>query len=151
LLPLPDDPSEDSPEDLASQLQQFARDLQELARVVEGIARGLPEPTSRDEVPSSPGERVFYALGQLYRLHLAKRLPVHPGTVSIGDLASVLGLGDALEFSSEDAFGQHHHFPGEVIYVNPAEADAFPWRLMSVETWASQQEFNSLWAEGEED
>jgi hypothetical protein len=148
LRALPDEPAPDdnAPEDLASQLQGLARQLLDLARAVHEEAKDSSE-NQPDEAPS-PGERVIYALGQLHRLHLAGRLPGHPSTVLIEDLVCVLGIGDALEFMTEDAFGQHYHFGSEVIYVDPGQP--FP-RLMSVEQWASQQEFNSLWAEGEED
>lgn len=149
MLPLPDEPAPDdnAPEDLASQLQGLARQLLDLARALEADEAKGVRSRPDDEAPS-PGERVIYALGQLHRLHLAGRLPGHPSTVLIEDLVHVLGIGDALEFMTEDAFGQHYHFGSEVIYVDPGQP--FP-RLMSIEQWASQQEFNSLWGEGEDD
>jgi hypothetical protein len=51
---------------------------------------------------------------------------VHPTTFDLEDLVRILGLASALEFSTEDRHGQHHHFPAEVLYVNPAQP--FPRR-----------------------
>lgn len=98
-----------------------------------------------DDAPT-PGERLLYALGQLYRLHRHRRLPVHPSVFDLVDLACVIGVADELEFVMEDRNGEHYHFPNEVLCVQPERA--FPWRLLTVWNWAAEQELNSWWADG---
>ena len=137
---------DDVPEDDQGEDDEGDEDLDALARELFG-----PDPIvfgeSDDENRApTPGERVLYALGQLYRLHLGGRLPVHPSAFDVEDVVRILGLTSALEFVSEDRHGQHYHFPAEVLYVNFAQP--FPWRLLGVWEWAGEQEANSLWAEG---
>lgn len=98
-----------------------------------------------EDAPPTPGERLLYALGQLRRLHLRRRLPLHPSAFDVEDLACVIAVADQLEFVSEDRNGKHYHFPNEVLYMNPQRS--FPWRLLSVWEWAAEQELNSYWAE----
>jgi len=45
-------------------------------------------------VPTA-GERVVYALAQLYRLHAAGRLPVEPAQFAVEDVARIVGVVDA--------------------------------------------------------
>jgi hypothetical protein len=93
----------------------------------------------------TPGERLLYVLGQLYRLHRAGKLAVHPHDFDIDDVARLIGVGPDLEFSTHDPMGIHYHFPTEVLYVNPTSE--FPWELLGVWEWAATQEANSFWAE----
>ena len=96
-----------------------------------------------DDAPPTPGERLLYAFGQLHRLHRRRRLPFHPRTFSVEDLARVLGVADELELVTEDHDGTSYHFAGEVLYVQPEQP--FPWRLLTVWEWAAEQELNALW------
>lgn len=141
----PDDVPEDGEDD--GNASGDDPDLEALARELFGPDPLFDPATDGDEdCPPTPGERVLYALGQLHRLHLAGRLPVHPSAFSIEDIARIVGVSGELEFTSEDRHGQHFHFPSQVLFVNPAKP--FPWRLLSVWEWAAEQEANSFWAEG---
>lgn len=101
----------------------------------------------RDEdAPPTPGERLLYALGQLHRLHLRRRLPIHLSALDLVDVDRVIGVADELEFVTEDRHGTHYHFPSEVLCVTPEKA--FPWRLLPVWEWAAEQELGSYWTEG---
>lgn len=93
----------------------------------------------------TPGERLLYVLGQLYRLHRAGKLPVRPQDFDIEDVVRLIGVGPELEFSMHDRIGAHYHFPREVLYVDPTSE--FPWELLGVWEWAATQEANSFWAE----
>ena len=99
----------------------------------------------RNDAMPTPGERLLYALGQLYRLHRRKRLPVHPRVLDIEDLARVIGVAEELEFVTEDRNGRSYHFPSEVLRVNSDER--FPWRLMTVWEWADEQRLDASWAD----
>jgi hypothetical protein len=138
---------DDLPEDDLDEDDETEEDLDALARELFGpdpLVFG--EPDDGDDRAPTPGERVLYALGQLYRLHLAGRLPVHPNAFDVEDVVRILGLTAALEFVTEDRHGQHYHFPAEVLYVNPTQP--FPWRLLGAWEWAGEQEADSFWAEG---
>lgn len=84
----------------------------------------------------TPGERLLYALGQLYRLHHRGQLPVEPAAFDIEDLARIIGVWPEVEFSVEDGFGLRYHLPGEVLSVEPERS--FPWRLL--DPWESGAE-----------
>jgi hypothetical protein len=134
------------PDDLPDDGEEDEEDLEALARELFGPDPIIFGDDDRPDRPPTPGERVLYALGQLHRLHLAGRLPVHPSAFAIEDLVRILGLAGELEFVTEDRHGQHFHFPSEVLYINPAKP--FPWRLLGVWEWAAEQEANAFWAEG---
>lgn len=117
------------------------------------------EESSNDEEPSgdgaqagdwpaepSPGERLLYALGQLYRHHRSGELALQPADFDIEDLGRIIGVWPEMEFEVNDRFGRHYHFPGEVLVVVPSEP--FPWRLLGVWEFAADLELNSHWAEG---
>lgn len=95
--------------------------------------------------PSS-GERLLYALGQLYRHHRSGELPLQPADFDIEDLGRIIGVWPEMEFEVNDRFGRRYHFPGEVLVVVPSEL--FPWRLLGVWEFAAELELNSHWAEG---
>jgi hypothetical protein len=92
------------------------------------------------------GERVLFALAQLYRLHRTGKLPLHPSAFDVADLVDVVGVGDEYEFATEDKLGQHYHFRSEVLSSDLTLL--FPWRLRGIWEWASEQQMNSYWAEG---
>jgi hypothetical protein len=94
-----------------------------------------------------PGERLFYALGQLYRLWRRGELDVQPVDFDVCDLARIIGVSGQLEFISEDQLGVHYHFPGEVLVVDERPDSDFPWRLLDTWEWAAEQELNSFWTE----
>lgn len=97
------------------------------------------------DAPATPGERLLYALGQLYRLWRQGQLPVHPDVLDIEDVARVIGVAGQLEMVTTDAKGKTYHFPGEVLVVRQGER--FPWRLATLEEWAAAQDVDSFWAD----
>lgn len=97
----------------------------------------------RDDTEPTAGERLLYALGQLYRLWNGGELPVHPGVFAVEDLARVIGVSEQLELVTHDGKGWTYHFPGEVLLVRPEER--FPWRLATVEEWAVAEDFGAFW------
>ena len=103
--------------------------------------------TPENDQALAPGERLFYALGQLYRLWRRGELDVRPINFDVSDLARIIGVASDIEFISEDLLGVHYHFPGEVLVVEePPDCD-FPWRLRDTWEWAAEQELNSFWTE----
>ena len=100
-----------------------------------------------DEPAPTPGERLLYALGQLYRLYRHGALDVRPIDFDVWDLAGIIGVRGDIEFVSEDKVGAHYHFPDEVLEVAQRPDTDFPWRLLSVWDWAAEQELNSYWTE----
>ena len=99
---------------------------------------GATEPTA--------GERVVYALGQLYRLRALGRLPVDPAEFDIEDVARIVGVADQFEFATETHRGRHYHFADEVLVVRP---DApLPWRLLDSWDWALAEEIESDFEKG---
>jgi hypothetical protein len=97
-----------------------------------------------DEAPS-PGERLLYALGQLYRLFRRGELAVHPADVDIPRMARLIGVLPSLEYVQENRTGRHYHFCDEVLHADPTRE--FPWRLLSIWEWADQQELDALWSD----
>lgn len=162
---MPDAPSQEEPADddeherLARELNTIADVLSDLSRLLGECAEQLPglaggahrrpgwnPAAAASDDGSTPGERVLFAFGQLYRLHRAGVLRVHPRALSVTDVARIIGVADAIEFSSEDRQGEHHHFGAEVIHVDLTQR--FPWRLLGTWEWAAEREINSFWAEG---
>ena len=90
-----------------------------------------------DEAPT-PGERLLYALGQLYRLSKRGELDVRPADFDIWDLAGIIGVRGDIEFISEDQHGSRWHFADEVLHVGLHRE--FPWRLLSIWEWADEAE-----------
>jgi hypothetical protein len=94
----------------------------------------------------SPGERLLYALGQLYRRWRRGLGAEAPGDVDVWEVAGFIGIRPDIEFISEDFTGMHVHFADEVLCVN--RLAEFPWQLMSVWEWAFERELADLWLEG---
>ncbi len=93
-----------------------------------------------DEAPT-PGERLLYALGQLYRLSRRGELHVQPGDFDVWDLARIIGVRGDIEFISEDRGSSRWHFASEVLHVDLHRE--FPWRLLSMWEWADEAEGES--------
>lgn len=104
------------------------------------------DPDDIADLGPTAGERVLFALAQLYRLHRTGKLPLHPSAFDVADLVDVVGVGDEYEFATEDKLGQHYHFRSEVLSSDPTLL--FPWRLRGIWEWAAEQQMNSYWAEG---
>lgn len=102
---------------------------------------GDDEPESHrvepDEAPT-PGERLLYALGQLYRLSRRGELDVRPADFDVWDLAGIIGVRSDIEFISEDQHGSHWHFASEVLHIE--QRRRFPWRLLTTWEWAAEAE-----------
>lgn len=80
------------------------------------------------------GERLLYALGQLYLLWHRGELPVAPRDFDIEDLARIIGVARDIEFTSEGPLGRSVHFPSEVLLIDGRQR--FPWRLFDLDGWA---------------
>jgi hypothetical protein len=105
-----------------------------------------PGPTRAAEDQPTPGERLLYVLGQLYRLYHAGALNVHPQEVDVEEVARLIGVSSELEpLTSHDRLGTHYHFPSEVLYQD--STSEFPWHLMGIFEWAAFEEANAFWAE----
>ena len=100
-----------------------------------------------DDPALAPGERLFYSLGQLYKLWHRDQLGVHPLDFDVWDLAGIIGVRGEVEFISEDQLGAHYHFPSEVLVIQQRPETDFPWRLLDTWEWAAEQEVNSFWTE----
>lgn len=106
-----------------------------------------PGPDDADEVRAepTPGERLFYTLGQVYsRWHTGKAL-VCPWRLDVEELARLLGLWSEVEFAQEDETSRLRslHFPADVLVIDRAQQ--FPWRLLDVWEWALEQERAEAW------
>jgi hypothetical protein len=108
----------------------------------------IPDAQDHDEVGRpTPGERLFYALGQLYRRWRTGQSDTRPQEVDIEDMARILGVWGEVEFvqdgEGEDSGQQHFHFPSEVLVVDAGRE--FPWRLLDAWEWADKQETKDFW------
>ncbi len=142
-----DDSEAEGPDDDDGQDEDSLCEDAELFAELFGSDSLFDEEEADEDRPLTPGERVFYALGQLHRLHLAGRYPVHPKRVVVKDVARIVGAAGELEFITEDHRGQHFHFPTEVLEVNNARP--FPWRLLTAWDWAAEQEAGPARREGD--
>ncbi len=97
-----------------------------------------------DAVPS-PGERLLHALGQLHRLHLCGRLPVHPSEFDIEDVARIVGVWPQLELVLADDNGTRYHFAGEVLYISGKQPTML--RLLSTLEFAAEQDLKHWWSQ----
>lgn len=96
---------------------------------------GPDERSQHDEAAPTPGERLLYALGQLFALWYRGELArVKPSDFDIEDLARIIGVWRDVELAIESPFGYSYHFPGEVLDVD--NRLPFPWRLVDFATWA---------------
>jgi hypothetical protein len=105
-------------------------------------------PDDADEVLTepTPGERLFYALGQIYRRWHTGRALVCPWRLDVEELARLLGLWNEVEFAQEDETAKgviYLHFPTEVLVVDHGQQ--FPWRLLNTWEWAIEQEHKEFW------
>jgi len=106
-------------------------------------------PDDADEVRAepTPGERLFYALGQVYRRWHTGQALVCPWRLDVEELARLLGLWSDVEFAQEDETAKginYLHFPAEVLVVDREQQ--FPWRLIDTWEWAAEQEQKEFWA-----
>jgi hypothetical protein len=100
----------------------------------ESVIAGSETALAPEEAPT-PGERLLYVLGQLYRLHRAGELSMRPQDVDVEVVARLIGVSSELEFSTCDGLGgTHYHFPAEVLHLDPDSE--FPWRLLGLWEWA---------------
>lgn len=146
-----DSSDEDEPEDEPGEADEW--DEEQLADLARELFWSPPpddetDDEARDGADTGPtaGERVLFALAQLYRLHRTGKLPFHPSAFDVADLVHVVGVGDEYEFATEDKLGQHYHFRREVLSSDPSLL--FPWRLRGIWEWAAEQQMNSYWTEG---
>lgn len=89
----------------------------------------------------TPGERLLYALGQLYRMSRRGELAVPPRQFDVLGLARIIGVARDIEFVSECEQGIAVHFPSEVLVLTEAE---FPWALHDLDTFAMLEETAAL-------
>jgi hypothetical protein len=100
------------------------------------------DPMFEPEQPTTAGERLMYALGQLYRLWYRGELDVAPINFDIEDLARIIGVARDIEFVSSGLNCRAYHFPSEVLVVQ--SEDEFPWSLLDLDTWALLAEVEEL-------
>ena len=104
-----------------------------------------PDAGDADEPDSlKPGERLFFALGQLYSRWSADRSRTHPRDIDVEDLARVLGVWNEVEFVRESEASDRLtwlHFPSEVLVIDRDRE--FPWRLLDAWEWASEEEYGT--------
>jgi hypothetical protein len=97
----------------------------------------------------TPGERLLYALGQLYRQWSVRATLTPPDEVDVEAVARMLGVWTDIEFiqdgdSEGDGEGARHlHFAGEVLTIDRYRE--FPWTLLDVWEWARVQEAREFW------
>lgn len=106
-------------------------------------AEDRAEPPENDRA-LAPGERLFYTLGQLYKLWRRERLGVHPLDFDVWDLAGLVGVRGDVEFVSEDRASARYHFPGEVLVIERHPESDFPWCLLDTWDWAAAQQLSEL-------
>lgn len=101
---------------------------------------------SRLQTPT-PGERLLYALGQLYRQWHVRATLTPPDEVDVEAVARMLGVWTDIEFvQDEEDEGEpalHLHFAGEVLTIDRRRE--FPWQLLGVWEWAQAQETRDFW------
>lgn len=96
----------------------------------------------------TPGERLLYALGQLYRQWRVRATLTPPNEVDVASVAKMLDVWRDVEFvqdedEEEEERQQHFHFPSEVLIVDRRQE--FPWQLLSDFEWAERQEVRDFW------
>ena len=100
-------------------------------------------PDTRDA--PTPGERLFYALGQLYRQYRVRATLTPPQEVDVEAVAKMLGIWTEVEFVQEgdDENEEYLHLPAEVLFIDRRQA--FPWQLMDPIEWAKELEHKEFW------
>jgi len=93
----------------------------------------------------TPGERLIYALGQLFKQWHVRASLTPPHEVDVEAVARMLGVWGEVEFiqDDEDEPAQYLHFPEEVVVIDCREE--YPWRLLTPFEWAEEMECNELW------
>ena len=94
-----------------------------------------------DDATPTPGERLMYALGQLYLLWHHGDLAVAPADIDVDRVARIVGVNRDIEFQTEGPLGRCYHFPSEVLLVD--DLYDFPWRLHDLENWALLMDLSS--------
>jgi hypothetical protein len=103
-----------------------------------------PSKDTRSE--PTPGERLLYALGQLYRRwRRGLEGSVPPYRIDVEAVAKFLGVWADVEFvqEDEDAPTQYLHFPTEVLLID--QRQEFPWQLLTDWEWGKEQEYAEFW------
>lgn len=106
------------------------------------------EPPADEFAEPMPGERLLYALGQLWwRWRVDPEGSVPPERIDIEAVARMLGVWTDVEFiqdgEREDSHERYVHFGGEVLVADHSER--FPWTLMDTREWAGRQEAREFW------
>jgi hypothetical protein len=104
-------------------------------------------PTPDEPGEPTPGERLLYALGQLFKQWHVRATLTPPHEVDVVDVAKMLGVWGEVEFAQdgedEDEPALYLHFPSEVLVIDPREE--FPWRLLGDFEWAEEQRLKEFW------
>ncbi len=105
-------------------------------------------PAEGEWVEPTPGERLLYALGQLWwgwRVDPEGSVP--PRRLDIEAVARAVGVWCDVEFlqegEGEDGGECYVHFAGEVLVGDHSER--FPWTLIDPREWARLQEVREFW------
>ena len=102
--------------------------------------------TDRPGEPT-PGERLLYALGQLFKQWHIRATLTPPDEVDVEAVAKMLDVWSDVEFVQDGEGGdepvRHLHFPSEVLVVDRRRE--FPWQLLDVWEWAARQETGDFW------
>lgn len=101
------------------------------------------KPTPDEVADATPGERLLYALGQLYlrwRHDPATFAPPHQ--LDLQDVARTRWVCATVEYVQEGEFEDEGllflHLPSEVIVIDYRQQ--FPWRLLGLDEWGECQE-----------
>ena len=104
-------------------------------------------PETHEPGEPTPGERLLYALGQLFKQWHVRATLTPPHEVDVIAVAKMLGVWGDVEFvqngEAEDEPARYMHFPSEVLVVDPRKE--FPWRLLADFEWAQEQEVKEFW------
>ncbi len=96
----------------------------------------------------TPGERLLYALGQLFKQWHVRASLTPPHEVDVEAVAKMLGIWADVEFiqdgEDEDEPALYLHLPHEVLVVDSRRPE-FPWRLLADFEWAQEQEVKEFW------
>lgn len=95
-----------------------------------------------DEHEPTAAERLFYALGQLYRRWHSGQMALPPHRFDVWELARIIGVSRDIEMVSEESYATAYHFDNGVLVVLPTER--FPWVIWPVEYWAFYAELEDF-------
>jgi hypothetical protein len=106
----------------------------------------MSEATDNPYEPT-PGERLLYALGQLFKQWHVRATLTPPQEVDVEAVAGMLGIAGDVEYvqdgEAEDEEVRYLHLPSEVLVIDPRQE--FPWRLLYDFEWADEQERKEFW------